>query len=114
MRTITIILIVIFSMGLIRPVLSSDQSSIPKKRLLAKITHTPKFDLPSLKDLAKKNNPTLVQAEAQIKGEKGKALQAGLWPNPSIQSAGELLGERRAGLGEFLGRWGSARDKAWR
>ena len=74
-----------------------------KSRLLAQISSTPQFNLPELKKLAETNNPTLVQARAQIRGEKGKALQAGLWPNPIIQSAGELIGERGSPLGEFIG-----------
>ena len=74
-----------------------------KKHLLAKITASPNLSLPNIKKLAEKNNPTLIQAKAQIKGEEGKALQAGLWPNPTFQFAGELLGERQAGLGEFIG-----------
>jgi|AGTN01.2.fsa_nt_gi Outer membrane protein len=62
-----------------------------------------KYDLPQLKRLAESNNPTIIQARAQIRGERGKAQQAGLWPNPAFQYAGELVGERQAGAGEFQG-----------
>lgn len=85
------------------PSKSQSPASPDQKRLLAKITATPHYDLSRLKKLAEAHNPTLAQAKAQIRGERGKALQAGLWPNPTLQSAGELLGERGAGLGEFLG-----------
>lgn len=59
--------------------------------------------LAEFKHLAEKNNPTLLEASAQIKAENAKALQAGLWPNPQLQYSGELVGERVAGLGEFQG-----------
>ncbi len=61
------------------------------------------YTLPDLQKLASKYNPTLIQAQAQIDGEKGKARQAGLPPNPDVSYVGELLGERRAGMGEFMG-----------
>lgn len=63
----------------------------------------PSYTLSQLEDLALAHNPTLVQAQAQITGEKGKAKQAGLPPNPSVSYVGELLGLRRAGAGEFQG-----------
>lgn len=59
--------------------------------------------LAELESLAVKHNPTLVEAQAQIAGEKGKALQAGLFPNPALAFVGDLLGVKSAGLGEFLG-----------
>jgi len=61
------------------------------------------FTLPDLEKLALSHNPTLVQARAQVTGERGKALQAGLFPNPFLGYAGDLLGVRSAGLGEFAG-----------
>lgn len=61
------------------------------------------YTLPDIQKLASKYNPTLIQAQAQIKGEKGKAWQAGLPPNPDLAFAGDLLGVRRAGMGEFMG-----------
>lgn len=59
--------------------------------------------LGELENLALKNNPTLVQAQAQIAGERGKALQAGLFPNPAIGYVGDLFGVKNAPLGEFQG-----------
>lgn len=61
------------------------------------------YTLPDIQKLASKYNPTLIQAQAQISGEKGKAWQAGLPPNPDLSFAGDLLGVRRAGMGEFMG-----------
>lgn len=40
--------------------------------------------LEMLLSLATQNNPTLVQAQQQVNGTLGKAIQAGLWPNPTF------------------------------
>lgn len=61
------------------------------------------YTLAQLQALASKNNPTLIQAHAQVEGERGKALQAGLWRNPDIAYSGQLMGVRNAGMGEFQG-----------
>ena len=58
--------------------------------------------LETLESLARKNNPTLVQALAQIEGEQAKALQAGLYPNPRIGYIGEQIGVKGT-IGEFQG-----------
>ena len=50
------------------------------------------YDLTQLKALAAQHNPTLVQAVQLIAGEEGKALQAGLWPNPTVAYIGEQIG----------------------
>ena len=58
--------------------------------------------LETLESLARKNNPTLVQALSQIEGEQAKALQAGLYPNPRIGYIGEQIGVKGT-IGEFQG-----------
>lgn len=58
--------------------------------------------LATLESLACRNNPTLLQAQGQIQGELGKAVQAGLWPNPTMNYIQEQIGV--AGTpGEFVG-----------
>src|SRR5260370_32868589 len=50
---------------------------------------------PSLGDLeqmALQGNPTLAQAAAEVDASRGKALQAGLYPNPTIGYVGEQIG----------------------
>lgn len=42
--------------------------------------------------LAAQNNPTIRQARLQISGETAKALQAGLYPNPTLIYSGEQIG----------------------
>ena len=58
--------------------------------------------LDTLETLARENNPTFVQAQAQIEGERAKALQAGLYPNPRIGYMGEQIGVEGT-AGEFQG-----------
>lgn len=41
--------------------------------------------------LASQNNPTLIQAQAQIQGTLGLAVEAGLWPNPVFIYVGEQI-----------------------
>lgn len=48
--------------------------------------------LESLESMACNRNPTLTQAQAQVQGELGKAIQAGLVPNPTLQYVGEQWG----------------------
>ena len=48
-------------------------------------------------------NPTLEQAEANVQGELGRAVQAGLWPNPQLRFR-NLLGGLTTGAGETT--WG--------
>ncbi len=48
--------------------------------------------LQNLEGIALANNPTLVQANAQFRGEQGAAYQAGLPFNPVIGYTGEQIG----------------------
>jgi cobalt-zinc-cadmium efflux system outer membrane protein len=50
------------------------------------------LSLQSLEQLAMQRNPTLIQAGAQVRISRGKAVQAGLYPNPEIGYAGEQIG----------------------
>ena len=60
------------------------------------------LDLPALEELAKENNPTLIQATAHVRAEQAKALEAGLYPNPRIGYVGDQI--RVAGTaGELQG-----------
>ena len=61
----------------------------------------------ALLSLAMQNNPTLRQAQTHVSAELGKALEAGLYPNPLLRYSGELIGlPNAAGVrtpGEFQG-----------
>lgn len=58
--------------------------------------------LAAVEELACAHNPTLVQARAQVDGTLGKALQAGLWPNPVLGYQAEKIGSEGT-AGEFQG-----------
>lgn len=60
------------------------------------------LSLESVEAIACANNPTLLQARGQIQGELGKAIQAGLWPNPTINYIHEQIGVMGT-TGEFIG-----------
>lgn len=60
------------------------------------------ISLQALEEMALANNPTLVQAGAQVGISRGKALQAGLYPNPSVGYAAEQIGAEGT-AGEFHG-----------
>src|SRR5260370_36383105 len=55
---------------------------------------TSQLALADLEHLALQHNPTLAQAALQVEAARGKALQAGLYPNPTVGYAGELIGAK--------------------
>ena len=50
------------------------------------------ISLDELEALAQANNPTLVQAAAQVEASRGAAYQAGLYPNPVVGYASDQIG----------------------
>ncbi len=58
--------------------------------------------LEELESLAWAHNPTLIEATAQVHGAGGAALQAGLYPNPTVGFAAEQIGVKGT-PGEFHG-----------
>jgi len=57
---------------------------------------SPSVTLESLEEIALANNPTLVQATAQIRAARGHCLQEGLYPNPTIGYVAEEIGNEGA------------------
>lgn len=47
--------------------------------------------LEQLLQMARRNNPTLGEAQAGIQQAAGRTLQAGLWPNPTVGYAGDEI-----------------------
>lgn len=58
--------------------------------------------LSDVEEIACQSNPTLLQARAQVQGTVGKAIQAGLWPNPTLIYSAEQIGLKGT-AGEFQG-----------
>ena len=52
---------------------------------------TTALTLEQLQQMALQNNPTLRQAQAQIRAAAGRTLQAGLWPNPTVGYTSEEI-----------------------
>ncbi len=69
---------------------------------------SPPLTLEGLEALACSNNPTLVQAKAQVDGAFGKAIQAGLWPNPVFMYRGEQVGIDSMSDTDTPGEWQGA------
>lgn len=61
------------------------------------------MSLNDLETLALERNPTLIQAAVKIENARGKAQQAGLYPNPLVGYEGEQMGLRGASGGERQG-----------
>jgi cobalt-zinc-cadmium efflux system outer membrane protein len=66
------------------------------------VTKAPALSLADLEQMALQGNPTLAQAAAAVDVSRGKALQAGLYPNPTIGYHGENIGIAGT-AGEFQG-----------
>jgi cobalt-zinc-cadmium efflux system outer membrane protein len=55
----------------------------------------PVYSLEDLEAKALQNNPTLPQAEADLRSAQGRRVQEGLWPNPTVGYVGdEIAGGR--------------------
>jgi len=103
------ILALVFAAGLTSVAWGQDRSG----PLLAPETLPPAasakeaLSIADLEQIALERNPTLFQAATQIDISRAKALQAGLYPNPTIGYQGELIGAKneagRSTAGEFQG-----------
>ena len=65
----------------------------------------PAYSLEQLQQLAVDHNPTLKQAQAEIRDTEGRKKQAGLYPNPTVGYIGEQIsgGAQRGGeQGAFI------------
>ena len=71
---------------------------------LSQQTSGPTMRLDDLQAIALENNPTLRQAETQIRAAQGRQRQAGLWPNPIAGYTGEEIrgGRSRGGQQGFF------------
>lgn len=58
------------------------------------------ISLAQLEESAVRSNPTVRQAEAQLRAAKGRRTQAGLWPNPTVGYSGEEIRGGQLGGGQ--------------
>lgn len=63
----------------------------------------PTYTLEELEKLALAKNPTLIQAEAEVRAARGRRTQAGLLPNPTVGYTGEEIRGGSFGGGQHGG-----------
>ena len=93
-RTATLMASLACGIGLLSPASAAD--STPQSPTLSVM------GLADLEQIALQNNPTMAQAAAQVESARSKALQAGLYPNPTIGYASDQVGAAGT-LGETQG-----------
>ena len=92
-RSATLLACMAFSAGLASSILAADEhlkSHPTQTNAHAAVPTT--LNLADVEQMALKGNPTLTQAAAAVDASRGKALQAGLYPNPTIGYVGEQIG----------------------
>jgi cobalt-zinc-cadmium efflux system outer membrane protein len=62
-------------------------------------THSKQVGLPELIALALERNPRLAQVGWAVETARGRAIQAGLYPNPTVSITGDELGDRTGPAG---------------
>ncbi|MEZ5940236.1 MAG: TolC family protein [Planctomycetaceae bacterium] len=60
------------------------------------------YNLDTLLQVATQHNPTLIQARLHINAQLARAVQAGLYPNPTVSAIGEQIGLNGT-AGEWVG-----------
>lgn len=66
------------------------------------------YSLETMLQLACRHNPTLLQARLQVNSQLGRAMQAGLYPNPIVSYVGEQIGIDVPGNTDSPGEWQGA------
>jgi cobalt-zinc-cadmium efflux system outer membrane protein len=64
----------------------------PRSPAPAQATPAALLTLVDLEQLAVRNNPTLAQAAANVEAARGRALQSGLYPNPTVGYEADRIG----------------------
>lgn len=73
------------------PEASQSTADLPRMRKSQENPENPLVELAELERLALENNPTLAQADAEIRTGEARKLQTGLWPNPTAGYVGEEI-----------------------
>src|SRR5438874_4985011 len=72
--------------GLATPVVAQPTAQTPAP------SNTQALTLADLEQAAVNANPTLAQAAAQVEAARGRTLQSGLYPNPTVGYQGDEIG----------------------
>jgi cobalt-zinc-cadmium efflux system outer membrane protein len=82
----------VLALAVTRPAFPADNPPASAPAPAQPAAGPPPLCLADLEQMALRGNPTLAQAAAAVDASRGKALQAGLYPNPTIGYAGEQIG----------------------
>ncbi len=74
--------------------------NLPTPELLNDVAKRTPMSLEDFTSMAKKNNPTLAQAQSYVRRSEEQGRQAGLYPNPSVGYSGEHIRGGEYGGGE--------------
>jgi cobalt-zinc-cadmium efflux system outer membrane protein len=81
------------------PAAGQEAAPAPLPRL-GSASQEPAYTLAQLEELALARNPTLRQAQAEIRAARGRRSQAGLYPNPVVGYTGEEIRGGKLGGGQ--------------
>ncbi|MCI0643032.1 MAG: TolC family protein [Gemmataceae bacterium] len=96
-RATSNLLFVVAWFGIVRPLVAQTvghHSTAPRAPVLSFAAIQP-LTLSDLIHLALERNPRLAQAGYAVEGARGRAVQAGLYPNPTFSVTGDELGDRQ-------------------
>jgi outer membrane protein, heavy metal efflux system len=75
-------------------VASGDQLTPPEQLMKSGLPSSGPLDLRQVTDLSLERHPRLAQVTWAIEAARGRAVQAGLYPNPTVNITGNELGDR--------------------
>jgi cobalt-zinc-cadmium efflux system outer membrane protein len=90
-RLAPILVCITLCVGLIGPAAARDKAAAPTPTADKSVPSAP-FELAHFEQLALQNNPTLAQAAANVEAAHGRAVQSGLYPNPTAGYQGDRIG----------------------
>src|SRR5205814_6980803 len=92
MRATTPVCCLMISIILCHPVMAQEPMIAPAQQTEPDPFRGAPLSLGDLEQIALGRNPTLAQAAAAVEASRGKALQAGLYPNPTVGNIAEQIG----------------------
>jgi outer membrane protein, heavy metal efflux system len=75
----------------VAPAPSEDRPAVPSTAVVTAAT-CPALELADFEQMALRYNPTLAQAAANVEAARGRAIQSGLYPNPTAGYEGDRMG----------------------
>jgi cobalt-zinc-cadmium efflux system outer membrane protein len=95
-RSLVLLTSLLLGMSLLQPATAADPDTHPAQGPAPRSVAPGLLSVADLEQIALQRNPTLAQAAAAVDASRGKALQAGLYPNPTVGPFADQLGARNA------------------